>query len=266
MYSPYHTEWLQLMKENQSRNWDFVNKDIVERVLSANPHYARCTEKDDNSGLCKQVRQFREYVEDDLRPPKVPGIDYGETAYVLWLLGIRLPKYASALHARVDEFFKGSTYYESDIAGFRQFLYEAHGMCRLVEADMQFKDLHEEQGEPDFLVMPGGNPFYLEIKMPVSNLGACINKAFKQLQPEKRKRTALLVGLDSLLQHKGEDSLSDQLALAEAKARGKSVVIVLEFPRKGSVEGGVDVDFSYDEDTHDPAILDAMRRLVLCHP
>jgi len=262
----YHAEWFQLMKENQRRRWDFLNKDIVERVLGDNPHYVRCVKENDNSGICKQVHEFRKYVKDGVRPTKDSRIDYGETAYALWLLAIRLPGHALALHTRVNEFFKGSTYYQNGIAGFRQFLYEVHGMCRLVEAGMGFVDLHGKEGEPDFLVTPDGNPFYLEIKMPVSNLKTCIDKAFEQLRPGKRKRTALLVGLDSVLQSRGDGALSDQLALAEAAVQGKSVVIVLEFPREGSIEGGVDVDFKFDKDRHDPAVLEAMREVALRVP
>jgi hypothetical protein len=262
----YHEEWLKLLKQNLHRRWEFLNTDIVEPILRQNPHYVRCTEREDNSGICKQVHEFRRYVEEELRPPKEPGIDYGETAYTLWMLGIRFPKYAAALQARVNEFFIGSTYYESGISGFRQLLYEAQGMCRLIEAGMEFEDLHAEQGEPDFLVSADDGPFYLEVKLPVSNLEGRINKSFRQLRPSKRPRTALLVGLDSVLQRKGAGTLREHLELAREKVRGKRTVIAVEFPERGSTEGGVSVDLAYDEERHDAGVLAALRRMVLCDP
>jgi hypothetical protein len=102
--------------------------------------------------------------------------------------------------------------------------------------------------------------------MPVSSLELCIEKALKQLRPDERPRTALLIGLDSVLEHRGAGALAEQLALAKAAVQGKSVVIVLEFPRKGSIEGGVDVDFKFDKDRHHAAVLRVMRKVVLCEP
>ena len=51
-------------------------------------------------------------------------VTYGETAYVFWLMGIKhRDKYFKTLQNRIDQFFKGTTYYELGQAGFRQFEY-----------------------------------------------------------------------------------------------------------------------------------------------
>ena len=267
MATEYHMEWLRLMKQNRHRRWEFLNQDIVEPVLSKNEFYYRCRKRKNNAGICRQVQEFRGYVDQQLQPPKEPALDYGEMAYALWLLGIKCAEHERTLQRRVNEFFKGSTYYESNLPGFRQLLYEVHGICRLVEAGITFDDLHDEEAEPDLFVRAEEASFYLEVKLPVTNLRSCIDKAFKQLRPDERPRTALIAGLDSVLALAGEEgrqaALKACIAETDTAVKGRRTAIALEFPADGTIEGGVDVYFAVDGQCCDAAVRRVLESMLL---
>lgn len=241
LHSQFHSEWKQYIAGRSGNDLlDFLMSSVLTAVLSENPYYYRLKQGEPNSGISQVVEEFQRYVSDGILASKERVISYGETAYVLWLLGIRLkPQYGPILHKRISEYFKGSSYYETGISGFRQFEYEVHIICRLIEENIKFEELGGEH-EPDLLVESVEPPFVLEIKLPTGNVAKCLNKALDQICPTERKG-AVVIGLDQVLARVAPSEREQQIAQwlheAEAAVQGKNTVVYFEYLPPDSLEG-----------------------------
>lgn len=202
--SEYHKEWEQLTEDKPVSFFHNIVKDIASR----NDLFYRCDEPDSNSGLCNQIEEFEQYVENDENPPDRRYELYRETAYVFWLLGDRLgDEYGDLLQNRIRASFKGTTYYNDGYTGFRQMEFEVHTIARLVEEGYSFEDL-EGDGRPDFEVKTESVDFALEVKMPTSNLEKSLSKALKQLKNEatdSHLERAAVIGVDYLMKEENFD-------------------------------------------------------------
>jgi hypothetical protein len=161
----------------------FLLDKVVEPVLKRNSYFYRCSSGDSraNAGICVILDEFRNYVAKGHRPPEDRIRLLGELAYTLWLLGDKFrADYEPMVQRRVNEFFKGTAYYDSGVAGFRQFEYELQTICRLVEEGITAKDSTLD-GEPDLTVNSEGSPFQLEIKVPTANAIGALKKALRQI-------------------------------------------------------------------------------------
>ena len=207
---------------------------IVKGAATANKNWKRCKDKTTNSELCALIKEFEGYVANGQDAPQAKQKLFIETAYVFWLLGDKEPQFADILQNRISQSFVGTTYYEAGHPGFRQFEYELHTMCRLVEEGFGFEDI-EGNKEPDLLVKSDTGDFLLEVKMPTSNMSGAIKKALGQILG-KRSEGAIVVGLDHILgdDSGGETSLEDLCGEAYEQVKDKAIVCYLEFSEHSS--------------------------------
>lgn len=252
--SRYHSEWEQVVNEINGRahdefdRWKLLLSEVVEPVLKRNALYQhRCSNRSSfaNSGICLVIENIRQYIAK--RPSQLDEglkqklVLFGELAYEFWLLGHKLESvYDGMLQKRINEFFRGGSYYEQGEAGFRQFEYEIQAICRLVEAGIAFAE-NSGQGEPDLTVLPDGDTFQLEIKLPLSpNPDGAVRKALKQIGS---RPGVVLVSLDAALDGvPPKDRLSKARVIAAGilKALGnrENVTAVIEFYVENATEFG----------------------------
>jgi hypothetical protein len=232
--SDYHKEWHGLRAgKTRFEYLRFLYYDVLVPVLTRNGYYYRCKKGKSNSGICSLLEEFDSYIDGKVDPGERKIKLFGETAYGLWLLGVKLEsEFDSVLQKRINESFKGCTYYETGVPGFRQFEFETQVICRLVEENIAFRDI-DNQGEPDLLVLPDTDAsFYMEVKMPTANLALCLDKALRQIRPDERKG-AVVVNLDHLLANttpeKRQDHIQKWIGEAKSKVLGKDTVIAVEY-------------------------------------
>jgi hypothetical protein len=231
--SEYHKEWKQLVDEKPVTFFH----NMIKEIASKNDLFYRCNEPDSNSGLCNQIAEFEQYIENNENPPNRKYELYRETAYVFWLLDDRLgEEYEDLLQNRIKASFKGTAYYNDGYTGFRQMEFELHTIARLIEEDLDFEDLAGDD-RPDFKVVTDSTEFALEVKMPTSNLEKSLSKALKQLANEaadSQLEQAAAIGVDYLMKEENFDPEKFESLCIDTYqlVKSKPVTVLLEHTGK----------------------------------